>query len=342
MAVEGRVVCFGELMLRLAAPDGELLLQSARLDARYGGAEANVAASLARFGDAAALVTVLPDNPLGRAARDELRRHGVDVSSLRWSDGRLGLYFLVPGAVVRPSEVIYDRAGSAFAEASPDLIDWDAELAGAAWLHLSGVTPAIGPNASEAALRAVAAARRLGVRVSFDGNYRAKLWAVWKGDGPAVLRRLVGAADLAFVDERDIALVLGRPFAEPDDPAARRRAAAEAAFEAFPELQRIASTFRRAHGVDHHELSAVMFTRGGGEIRTRAFSLTGIVDRIGGGDAFAAGVLHGLLNGLDDAAALDFGLGAAALKHGIRGDFNLASVEDVQAVLSGVGLDVKR
>jgi 2-dehydro-3-deoxygluconokinase len=339
MSAEGAVVCYGEILLRLSAPANELLLQSARLDARFGGAEANVAVSLSRLGDKAAMVGVLPDNALGWAARDELRRHGVDVDGVAFAEGRLGLYFLTPGAVLRPSEIVYDRAGSAFATA-PDKVDWGKRLKGAAFLHLSGVTPALGPASAAAAERAVAEANRLGVPVSFDGNYRAKLWSAWKGDGPAILKRLLGGASLGFVDERDIALILGKPFTH-EDPAENRRAAAAAAFAAFPNLKRIACTLGIQHAVDHHELSAVMFTREG-EMRTPAYPLTGIVDRIGGGDAFAAGVLHGLINRFDDGAALEFGLAAACLKHGIPGDFNLSRTADVESFLAGGALDVRR
>lgn len=339
--IDGRIVCFGEMLIRLSAPDSQLLLQSPRLDVCFGGAETNVAVSLSRLGAPAALVSVLPDNALGRAALDEVRRHGVDARGVRFAPGRMGLYFLTPGAVCRPSDIVYDRAGSAFAEADPELIDWDAELDGAGLLHLSGVTPALGPKGAAAALRAARAAKARGVKVSFDGNYRGKLWAAWNGDGPKVLRELLDCADIALVDDRDIALVLGRAF-EGETPEARRRAAAAVAFEAFPKLQRMTSTFRVTRNVDHHELSAVMFTRDGGEVRTRSVPLIGIVDRIGGGDAFAAGVLHGLRTGAADQAALDFGLAAACLKHAIPGDFNLASAADVRGFLEQDGLDVRR
>lgn len=339
--IAGRIVCFGEMLVRLAAPDGELLLQSPRLNVCFGGAETNLAVSLSRLGAPASLVTVLPENSLGRAAFDELRRHGVDVRGVRFAPGRMGLYFLTPGAVTRPSEVVYDRAGSAFADADPALVDWDAELDGAGLLHLSGVTPALGPNGSAAAVRAAQAARARGVKVSFDGNYRGKLWAAWNGDGAGVLRRLLDCASIAFVDDRDIALVLGRSF-EGEDPAARRRAAAAAAFEAFPTLERIASTFRITRQVDHHDLSAVMFARDGRELRTRQVALAGVVDRIGGGDAFAAGLLHGFRTGLDDQAALEFALAAAGLKHAVRGDFNPAGEAEVKAALAQDGLDVRR
>ena len=340
MKTDGAIVCFGEPLVRLTAPSGELLLQSPRLEVCFGGAEANVAVSLARLGRRSVMAGVVPNNALGQAAMGELRRHGVDVGPMRAGPGRMGLYFLTPGAVLRPSEIVYDRAGSAFALAAPDLFDWTVVLDGASWLHLSGVTPALGDSPATAAGRAVEAANAQGVPVSFDGNYRAKLWAAWDGEGPAILRGLLAGAELAFVDERDIALVLGQAF-EGEAAAQNRRRAAAAAFDAFPKLKRIASTFRRQHGVDHHELSAVMFTRDS-EVSTEAFPLAGIVDRIGGGDAFAAGVLYGLTGGMDDRAALDFGLAATCLKHGIWGDFNLSSAADVEALLAGGSLDVRR
>lgn len=335
----GRVVCFGEILLRLSAPVGEVLLQTPRLAAHIGGAEANVAVSLARLGLPSAMVSVVPDNALGRTARDELRRHGVDVSGVATAAGRMGVYFLTPGAVTRPSEVLYDRAGSAFAEAAPEAIDWGVQLQGAEWLHLSGVTPAIGPNAAAAAIRAAAAAEAAGVKLSFDGNYRAKLWAAWAGDGPRLLGEILSRAAIAFADERDIALVLGRSF-EGGSAQDRLMRAADAAFAAWPRLQRIACTHRVQHAVGTHDLSACLVTRAG-VVTADAVPLAGIVDRIGGGDAFAAGVLYGLSTGMADREALRFGLAASCLKHSIMGDFNLSSAADVRAMLDG-GLDVRR
>jgi 2-dehydro-3-deoxygluconokinase len=337
--VSAHIVCFGEVLLRLSSPENELLLQSPRLRACFGGAEANVAVSLARLGHTAAMVSFLPDNPLGRAALEELRRHGVDTRFVRTAPGRMGLYFLAPGAVLRSSEVVYDRAHSAFSQAPVDAVDWDAVLEGAGWLHVSGVTPALGPVPAAAAVRAVQRARARGVQVSFDGNYRVALWSAWAGDGPGILRSLLGQASIAFADDRDIALVLGTRFAH-SDPAGRRRAAARAAFEAFPQLQRITSTIRTQHGVEDHEMGAVLFTRSG-EHLLRPYTLSGIVDRIGAGDAFAAGVLHALASGADDEAALGFGLAAACLKHSVPGDFNLVSEADLRAFLEG-RLDVRR
>ncbi len=340
MAADGRVVCFGELMLRLTAMHAGMLLQERRLDCTFGGAEANVAVSLARLGWPSAMVTALPSNPIGVAARDELRRYGVDTDEVRLVEGRMGLYFLTPGAVLRPSDVLYDRAGSCFAEADPRMIDWDTALAGAGRLHLSGVTPAIGRKAADAALRAVQAAGRMGVPVSFDGNYRGKLWALWDGDGPAILHALFAEAETAFADDRDMALVLGRSFPE-EDPRERRRAAARAAFEAFPRLQVITSTFRELSGVGAQALAAVMFRRGGGETLTGPLNLSGVVDRLGAGDAYAAGLLYGLHTGCDDRRTLDLALAAAAFKHSVPGDFNMATPADLDIILSGA-LDVRR
>jgi 2-dehydro-3-deoxygluconokinase len=332
--------CFGEVLLRLSAPGNELLLQTGSLTVHIGGAEANVAVSLAKFGHSAVMASVVPDNPLGKACIGELRRHGVDTAAVRAAPGRMGLYFLTIGAGHRPSEVLYDRADSAFALASPDLMDWHEILAGVSWLHVSGVTAAVGPGAAESALRAVKMARGQGRSVSFDCNYRAKLWERWQGDARSILRELVAEADLLFAEERDMALILGRDFKE--GPAHERfQAAAAATLATFPRLQRIAATVRTQRSVDDHDLGAKLMTREG--LRTaRTYSIGRIVDRIGSGDAFAAGILHGLGTGLDDQATLDFGLAAACLKHSIPGDFNLSSVADVHNLLQDRGFAVRR
>ena len=343
----GKVVCFGEILLRLAAPRREVMLQSAHLDVQVGGAEANVAVSLARFGHCAAMAGVLPDNALGHAARGELRRHGVDTTMLAFAPGRMGLYFYTSGAGHRPSEVLYDRAGSAFATTQPGQYDWPGMLHDTRLLHLSGITPALGAVTAQAALDAARAARAAGVQVSFDGNFRAKLWATWNGDPKQTLHGLFAQADIAFADHRDIALVLGTDFTHVEDPLERFRAASEAAFAAFPNLQRITSTRRAQTSVDHHQLGAMLAARNsphGGVVlhHCAQIELGGIVDRIGGGDAFAAGVLHGLLSGMDDAASLAFGHAAGCLKHYVPGDFNLVGVEDVMALVQGERLDVRR
>lgn len=338
-----RVICFGELLLRLGAPGRETLLQSKRLEVCIGGAEANMAVSLARFGHATCMVGVVADNALGDAAVGELRRHDVDVDGLRKAPGRMGLYFLATGAGHRPSAVLYDRADSAFARADPGDYDWPALLEGVDCLHLSGVTPALGQRAADAAIDAARAARAAGATVSFDGNFRAKLWAAWDGDPARILHALLSEADIAFVDHRDIAVVLGEDNSTSDAPVeARIRTAAARAFTAFPRLQRIATTLRTQHSVDQHTLGAMLLTRTGDLHRAPDCTLTAIVDRIGAGDAFAAGVLHGVLSGMDDGDSLRFGLAAACLKHTLPGDFNLVDIADVEALVRDEKLDVRR
>lgn len=329
-----RIVCFGEILIRLSAPGRELMLQTPRLETHIGGAEANVAVSLARFGHEASVVSVVPDNALAHGAVAELRRWNVDTRAVKTGAGRMGLYFLTPGAGQRPSDVLYDRAHSAFALAAADAIDWSVALKGADWLHVSGVTPAVSANGAEAAIRAAKAARAADVKVSYDANFRAKLWEARGGDPKPVLNALFGEADIAFAEARDIALVTG------DRPADNAQAA-HIAFARWPKLQRISCTERRIVSADHHELSAHMHTRGG-HFSAKAGTVTGIVDRIGGGDAFAAGLLHGLATGMADQAMLDFALAAACLKHYIPGDFNLSTVADVNFYLSESGSDVRR
>ncbi len=329
-----QLVCFGELLVRLSAPTGERLLQTPRLSAHIGGAEANVAVCVSRLGGSAAMATTLPDNPLGCAARDELRRHGVGVDQVRFAPGRMGLYFLTPGAVLQAADVIYDRAGSAFAEAAANAIDWDAALAGAQWLHVSGITPAVSARAGEAALAVVEAASRLGVKVSFDGNYRSKLWEARGETGAPILKQLLGYASLAFIDERDIALVLGVSASE-------RRIAAGYAFKAFPRLEMIAATTRAARGVNEHALGANLITRSD-QAEVKPILLSGVIDRIGGGDAFAGGLLHALMTGESGTAALSFALHSAAAKHGQVGDASWASEAEVRTLMTSGGLDVRR
>ena len=335
------VTCLGEILLRLSAPGCELLLQSGTFNVFIGGAEANVAVSLAHFGHRTTVVSALPDNPLAHAAVGELRRQGVDTNSIRFhSDGRMGQYFLTTGAGHRPSNVVYDRADSTFALTPPSLLDSPTALSGVDWLHISGITPAVGPRAADAALQAVRRASEHEVSVSFDCNYRAKLWERWRGDAPRILHDLASHADLMFGEERDLALILGLDLSNVP-PRDRFAAAGEAAFKAFPRLRRLATTVRIQHNVDHHELAARMLTRNR-LYETRFYTLGKIVDRIGSGDAYAAGVLHGICTGMDDQALLEFGLGAAVLKHSIPGDFNLVGVQDVQSLLADAGFAVRR
>jgi 2-dehydro-3-deoxygluconokinase len=329
---------FGEMMLRLSPPGRELLLQTPKLDVAIAGAEANVATGLACLGHDVAMISAVADNPLGAAAVGELRRRGVDTRHVQVGPGRMGLYFLTPGAGLRASEIVYDRAASVFATRPAESWDWDALLDGATRLHLSGITPALGPNTAAAAIAAAEAASARGIAVSFDGNYRAKLWEAWDSDPRGVLTRLIRHADVLFGNHRDISLLLGEHF--PGDGADRRREAAEAAFAAFPKLQLIASTARHVDDVDCHRIAARVDTRAGGH-QTEELRVSGIVDRIGGGDAFAAGVLHGLLEGGDARAMAEAGLALTALKHSLPGDASLFTRADLAAFAEG-GLDVRR
>ncbi|MDP1027667.1 sugar kinase [Sphingomonas sp. KR1UV-12] len=333
-----KFLAFGEVMLRLSPPGRELLLQTPRLDVWVAGAEANVVTQLARLGHDTGLATMVPDNDLGRAAITTLRGHGVDTRTVALGGERMGLYFVTSGAGLRATEVIYDRAWSAFAQAPASAWDWDALLAGVDRLHLSGITPALGPVPAESAIAAAEAATARGIPVSFDGNWRGKLWERWDSDPRAILTRLVAHADLMFGNHRDIALLLDRRFSH--DAEDRRREAAEAAFAAFPRLRTIASTARHVEHVDLHRLSARVDTREG-HAQTEEVVLAGIVDRIGGGDAFAAGVLHALRDGGDAGAAAATGLALAVLKHSLPGDAGLFRQADVDAYLAG-GLDVRR
>jgi 2-dehydro-3-deoxygluconokinase len=334
------LVCFGEVLLRISAPGKEVLLQSPSFAAHVGGAEANVAVGLSKFGNSAAVVTVLPSNALGHACAGELRRHNVDTSNVVYGDGRMGLYFLTHGAGHRPAEVLYDRAGSAFAVAPGNLIDWDVALAGTEWLHVSGITPAVSEGGAKAALRAVEAARNAGVKISYDCNFRSRLWGERSAHAAAILRELCGYATLIFGDDRDIAFMLD--FKSPSDSAEqRRRDAAAQAFASFATLQFIAYTERTRHAADVQQISGVLHDRNA-VYTTKPYSLHGIVDRIGAGDAYAAGLLHGLLNGMSLQQTVDFAAASAALKHSIPGDFNLVSVADVKLLLSEVQTDVRR
>ncbi|MEN3749655.1 sugar kinase [Sphingomonas sp. HF-S3] len=331
------IAFFGEVMLRLSPPGRELLLQTPKLEVNVGGAEANVATGLACLGHDVRMISAVADNPLGGAVIGELRRRGVDTGSVAIEPGRLGLYFLTPGAGLRASEVVYDRAHSVFATRAADAWDWDAALEGVTRLHLSGITPALGANTAEAAIAAAEAAGARGIPVSFDGNYRAKLWEAWDSDPRAVLGRLIAHADVLFGNHRDVSLLLGKPFS--GDGPDRRREAAEAAFQAFPKLRLIASTARHVDDADSHRIAARVDTRDGAH-QTDEVLVAGIVDRIGAGDAFAAGVLHGLLEGGDARAAAEAGLALTCLKHSLPGDASLFTRADLAAF--GEGLDVRR
>ena len=332
------VVCFGELLLRLTPPGHRLMVQADSLDLAVGGAEANVAVALASLGNPVRFAGVVTDNPLGDRAVTALRGAGVDTAFLARAKGRMGLYFMEDGAGARPSSITYDRAGSAFAEAEPSNMDFAGALVGAKLLHCGGITPALGPKGVALAHAAHAAAVAAGVPICFDGNYRSQLWAAWDSDPGAVLRNLVKDATILIGNHRDISLLLGREFSGDGD--ARRREAAEAAFAAFPNLQLIASTARHLVNSDHHRISARVDARDAAH-QTAEIDVTGIVERIGTGDAFAAGVLHAWLGGSDVKAMAGTGLALTALKHSLPGDMCLANRAMLDDFSASVG-DVRR
>jgi 2-dehydro-3-deoxygluconokinase len=339
------VVALGELLLRLKSPGYERLLQSPTLESAFGGAEANVAISLAHFGIASSFVTALPANAVGDAAIGELRRHGVGVEHVARTGERLGIYFLEAGAAHRPSRVVYDRAGSSLATADPTLFDWDAVFAGAHWFHLSGITPAISESAAELALRSVRAAKQRGVTISCDYNFRASLWK-WGRSAPEVMHGIMQHVDVGIAGREDCQRVLGIGVDMTDDAVDPDmdfyRTLAQRVLDAFPTLRMQVITLRSSQSASRHGWSACLLDRDGGFHVSRRYDIGDVVDRVGAGDAFSAGLIYGLLE-MDEPRALEFAVAASCLKHTIPGDFNRVSVAEVNALLQGdAGGRVKR
>jgi 2-dehydro-3-deoxygluconokinase len=332
------ITCFGEILLRLSPPERQMLVQAGSLDMVVGGAEANVASALASLGHVVRFAGVVAGSPLGDRALAALRGSGVEVGHIARAPGRMGLYFLEAGSGPRPSAITYDRAGSAFAEAAPEAIDFAGALAGARLLHSGGITPALGLKGVALARAAQGAARAAGVPICFDGNYRAQLWAAWDSDPAAILRELVADATILIGNHRDISLLMGRTFSGEGEH--RRREAAEAAFAAFPKLELIASTARHLVTSDYHRIAARVDNRIRG-YQTEEIDVAGIVDRIGTGDAFAAGVIDGWLAGAELADMAQRGLALAALKHTIPGDMCLVDRGMLESFSAGAG-DVRR
>jgi 2-dehydro-3-deoxygluconokinase len=333
------VVTFGEIMLRLSPPGVERFLQSPVLSATFGGGEANVAVSLAHFGCESVYVTALPAHAIGEAALHALRAEGVRTDHIIRSGSRVGIYFAETGASQRASTVIYDRAHSAISELAPDAVDWSAVMSGAAWFHVTGITPALGPNAAVATERAIAAARAAGARVSFDLNYRRKLWT--EAEAQRIVGPLLRNVDLVVANEEDLQSVLGIHVAGTDVAAARLavegfRHAAERVTTGFgPRM--VAITLRESLSASDNGWSALLFDSEAGVChRSQRYSVR-VVDRIGAGDSFAAGLIYGLLQPWTGETALAFAVGASALKHTIPGDFNRVSVTEVQQLVAGDG-----
>ncbi len=337
-----RVVTLGEIMLRLKSPGFERLLQSPTLEATFGGGEANVAASLAGFGVEAAFVTVLPKNPIGEACLSFLQSRSIDTSLIQRGGERLGIYFIEAGADQRPSVVLYDRAGSAIANVEAEELDWNAIFKGAAWFHITGITPALSQRVADLSLVAVRNAKERGLTISCDYNYRKNLWKYGK-EAPEVMTGIVSLVDVGIANEEDCQNALGIRLEDGSSEKELKsgsinidkyRSLCEMVLEAFPNLKMQAITLRESFSANHNGWSGCLHDRHD-FIVGPYYDIPNIVDRVGSGDAFAAGLIYGLLNGKSHAEALGFGVAAACLKHSIPGDMNRVNVNEVNVLLAG-------
>ncbi len=334
------VVTFGEIMLRLAPPGYERFLQTSQFIATFGGGEANVAVTVAGFGWPASYVTVLPPNhPIADAVVAELRRFNVDTSRIVRGKGRMGIYFVEAGANQRPSKVVYDRDYTSMALAKPGDIGWDEAFAGAGWFHITGITPALSASAADLAMESVRAARERGLTVSCDLNYRKNLWKYGRTTAE-VMRELVKYVDVAIANEEDCQMALGIQAVVDVQSgqldAAQYRKLAEKVLSEFPNLKSIAITLRESHSASHNGWSACLHDRKD-FLMSRHYEITHIVDRVGGGDSFAGGLIYGMLALGSNREALEFAVAASCLKHSIPGDFNRFTVDEVKGLLKGGG-----
>ena len=327
-------------MLRLAPPGFERFLQSPQFVATFGGGEANVAVAVAGFGLPAAYVTVLtPNNPIADACIGELRRFGVDPSKIVRARGRMGVYYLETGANQRPSKVVYDRENSSIALAKPGDIDWDSVFTGAGWFHVTGITPALSASAADLAQESVRKAREKGLTVSCDLNYRKNLWK-WGKPAAEVMRELMKSVDIAIANEEDVQMALGIDAKvdvhSGDLDQAQYEKLTKRVLDEFPDLQAIAITLRESHSASHNGWSACLNDRKE-FIVSRKYEITHIVDRVGGGDSFAGGLIYGYLTLPSHRDALEFAVAASCLKHSVPGDFNRITVDEVNGLLKGGG-----
>jgi len=333
----GKYVTFGEIMLRLKSPGHERFFQSPSLEATFGGGESNVAVALANYGFDARFVTALPDNDIAEACIREVRSFGVDTSGIRRSGDRIGIYFLEAGANQRPSKVVYDRAHSAIAECGPGDFDWDEVFDGAKWFHITGITPALSQSAADLSLEACKAAKAAGVTVSCDFNYRGKLWRYGKS-APEVMRDLVKYVDVGIANEEDcqksldISADVDVHTGELDT--AKYEALTEKVLQIYPDMSIIAITLRESRSADTNGWSACLRDADGFKL-SRQYEITDIIDRVGGGDSFASGLIAGLSLHEDRQQSLDFAVAASCLKHSISGDFNRVSVSEVRNLMGG-------
>jgi 2-dehydro-3-deoxygluconokinase len=334
------IATFGEIMLRLSPPGFERLLQSPQLIATFGGGEANVAVSLAQFEAASRFLTVLPPaNAIADAFIGELRRFGVDASRIVRAPGRMGIYFVEAGANQRPSKVLYDREQSAIALAKPGSIDWRHALQDVTWFHITGITPAISASAAELSLEALRAAREKGIQISCDLNYRKNLWK-WGKKAGEVMPELVKLVDVCIANEEDCQHCINVHVDIDVESGSLEREKyqelGERVLATFPNLKMLAVTLRESKSASHNGWSACLYD-GKAFLLSRKYEITHIVDRVGGGDSFAAGLIYGLIHLGGPAEALEFAVAASCLKHSIPGDFNRFTVDEVQALIKGGG-----
>ena len=332
-----KVVTFGEIMLRLQTPGHQRFIQAQTLEVVYGGGEANVAVSVANYGCDAHYVTKIPANPIGDACVAELRKHAVNVDGITRGGDRLGIYFVEKGASQRPSNVVYDRANSAIATASLDDFDWDRIFEGADWFHFTGITPALGENGAALTLAACKKAKEKGVKISCDLNFRKKLWTSEKAG--QVMSTLMPYVDVIIANEEDAEKVFG---IKASDTNITGGALSDEGYKEVCQklvdrfgVSKVAITLRESISASNNNWSGLLYD-GKGFYKSKKYAMT-IVDRVGGGDSFAGGLIYALVNGYDMQKAIEFAVAASCLKHTIEGDANLVSVAEVEALAGGDG-----
>ena len=334
-----KVLTFGEIMLRLRAPGHERFFQSNMMEATFGGGEANVAVSLANYGMDTEYFTVLPKNEMGDHCIRELRRFGVDTKKIIRGEGRMGIYFLENGANQLPSKVIYDRAYSAIALAKPGDVDWEKVFEGVDWFHITGITPAISESAMELSLESVREAKKRGITVSCDLNYRKNLWKYGK-KAAEVMREMANYVDVAVANEEDVqkSLEITTDVVVESGELDREkyRQLGNKVLAAYPNMKMIAITLRESHSADWNGWAACL-NDGENFYVSKKYEIRDIVDRVGGGDSFAGGLIYGLNTYGDKQQALEFAVAASCLKHSIIGDFNRVGVSDVEKLMEGDG-----
>lgn len=334
-----KFMTFGEIMLRLKAPGHERFFQSPMLEATFGGGEANVAASLANYGQDVSFLTVLPNNAIAEECIKELRRFNVDTKRIVRGEGRLGIYYLEGGANQLPSKVVYDRAYSAIALAKPGDIDWDKAFEGVDWFHITGITPAISESAMELSLESVKEAKKRGITVSCDLNYRKNLWKYGK-KAAEVMRELANYVDVAIANEEDVQksleITVDVNVESGELDRAKYKALGDKVLAAYPNMKMIAITLRESHSADWNGWAACLNDRDNFYV-SKKYEIRDIIDRVGGGDSFAGGLIYGLNNYDNKQQALEFAVAASCLKHSIIGDFNRVGASDVEKLMGGDG-----